>query len=73
MKYIEEKDNVWHDPNIECTPRTTDVEFLFKDGRILQGEIFVDRCGCYAYIRDGNRTWWDNLCELKWRFPQNNE
>lgn len=73
MKCIEEKDNVWHDPNIECPRTTTNVEFLFKDGSIKKGEVVVEMSGFYAYIRDENHNGWENLGELKWRFPQNNE
>lgn len=73
MKYIKEKDNAWHDPNIECPAGTTDVEFLFKDGSIKKGEVVVEMSGCYAYIRDKNYNGWENLNELKWRFIQNNK
>ena len=68
MKYIEEKDSVWHDPKVECPRGTTDVDFLFKDGRILKGEIVAEPCGFFAYIRDESLEGWWNLEALKWRF-----
>lgn len=67
MKYISEPDNNWHVINEEMPPRSTYVEFLKKDGTIVEGEIFVDMSGWYASL---NGTWGSLSDYTHWRFNE---
>ena len=50
MKYISEKDSIWHDVDKEMPSTTTDVEFLKHDGTIIKGHIVIDMSGAYASL-----------------------
>ena len=69
MKYIRDVDKEWHIINEEMPPRTTDVEFLQKDGTTVKGEIVVDMAGFYVYIRDSMTDGWGSFDDYThWRF-----
>ena len=66
MKFIREKDNIWHNPKEELPPITTDVEIIDLSDNIRNGEIVVEMSGFYLYIRGEG---WDSMDNIKqWRF-----
>ena len=71
MKYIKNPDKLWHDPKKELPPCSTDVYFMYPDGKVCKGEIVVEPCGFFAYIRDTDYRGWENLDMLKWKFRKN--
>lgn len=69
MNYIRKVDDVWHDSDKDMPTRTTDVEFMDKDGNKILGEIVVEMSGFYVYIRYGKKAGWRSFDEMvKWRF-----
>ena len=66
MKYIEEKDNKWHNPKEEMPPTTTDIEYIDLLGNTRKGTIVVEMSGFYLLL-EGNG--WGSINNIKqWRF-----
>ena len=70
MKYIEIKDNKWHDIKVELPSTTTDVEFINNDGEVIpNGHIFIDMSGAYACLETDIGYMWDSMEKYKcWKF-----
>ena len=51
MKYIEVKDNKWHDITKELPAISSNVEFLNNAGEIISnGHIVIEMSGAYAAL-----------------------
>ena len=70
MKYIVNKDTMWHNCNEELPSSTTDVEFLdYNNNIITNGHICVDMSGAYAAIKNDIGYTWSSFSKYKcWRF-----
>lgn len=70
MKYIEIKDNEWHDVTKELPAITSDVEFLNNDGEIIpNGHIVIEMSGAYAALEIDIGYVWDSMDRYKyWKF-----
>lgn len=65
MIYIREKDDKWHEMNVEMPPTSTNVELLKHDGTVIKGEIVVEMSGYYIYLNPD----WGSLDDYShWRF-----
>lgn len=70
MKYIEVKDNKWHDITQELPAISSNVEFLNNAGEVIpNGHIFIDMSGAYAALEVGIGFLWDSMDRYKyWKF-----
>ena len=65
VKYIKNRDNVWHPMDAEMPPTSTKVDLLKDDGSIIIGEIIVAPSGFYIYLNPG---WVSTKDFTHWRF-----
>lgn len=70
MKYIEVKDNKWHDITQELPAISSNVEFLNNAGEIiLNGHIVIEMSGAYAALEVDIGFLWDSMDRYKyWKF-----
>ena len=70
MKYIEIKDDTWHDITQELPAITSDVEFLNNIGEIIpNGHIVIEMSGAYAALEIDIGYTWDSIDRYKyWKF-----
>lgn len=70
MKYIEIKDDKWHDIKEELPATTTDVEFMKKNGEIISnGHIVIEMSEAFAALEVGIGYLWDSIDRYKyWKF-----
>lgn len=70
MKYINIKDDKWHDIKNELPSITADVEFLNNTDEIISnGHIVIEMSGAYAALENDIGYNWDSIDKYKyWRF-----
>jgi hypothetical protein len=70
MKYIEVKDDKWHDIQKELPAISSDVEFLNNAGEIISnGHIVIEMSGAFAALDVGMGFLWDSIDRYKyWKF-----
>lgn len=70
MKYIEVKDNKWHDITKELPAISSNVEFLNNTGEIISnGHIVIEMSGAYAALEIDIGFLWDSMDRYKyWKF-----
>lgn len=70
MKYIEVKDDKWHDIQKELPAISSDVEFLNNAGEIISnGHIVIEMSGAFAALDVGIGFLWDSIDRYKyWKF-----
>ncbi len=70
MKYIEVKDNKWHDITKELPAISSNVEFLNNAGEIISnGHIVIEMSGAFAALEIGIGFLWDSIDRYKyWKF-----
>jgi hypothetical protein len=70
MKYIEVKDNKWHDITQELPAISSNVEFLNNAGEIIpNGHIVIEMSGAFAALDVGIGFLWDSMDRYKyWKF-----
>lgn len=70
MKYIEVKDNKWHDITQELPAISSNVEFLNNAGEIISnGHIVIEMSGAYAALEVDIGFLWDSMDRYKyWKF-----